>query len=140
MLGRSAGISVLASHAPLQYRKKSSPGFTAGSMLPTTTPCDSSAACQPTTSAHAAAANHTPLLTTRTLFSKILICPLSLLSFLSRHHPDTHTHPLLNVKSPKRVARALHKIPFALQDKVSVPCWRDARRGRTFRFALVAVA
>src|SRR5258708_36404933 len=62
MLGRSAGISVLASHAPLQYRKKSSPAFTAASMFPTTTPCDSSAACsrraacQPTTSAHAPAA------------------------------------------------------------------------------------
>src|SRR5258708_22865202 len=69
-------------------------------MFPTITPCDSSAACspraacQPTTSAHAAAANHTPLLTTRTLFSKILICPLSLLSFLSRHCPNTHSLPL----------------------------------------------
>src|SRR5258708_640546 len=95
MLGRSAGISVFPSHAPLQYRQKSSPTFTPAPMIPTITPCDSSparsprAACQPTTSAHAPAANHTPLLTTRTLFSKILICPLSLLSFLSRHHPDT---------------------------------------------------
>src|SRR6202040_585123 len=98
-LGRSAGISVRFSHAPLQYRKKSSPGFTAGSMFPTTTPCDSSAACsphagcQPIVSRHVPAASQTPLLTTRTAFSETLICPLYLF-WSNPDPPDTHLHSL----------------------------------------------
>src|SRR5258708_552254 len=78
MLGRSAGISVLASHAPLQYRKKSSPAFTAGSIFPTTTP----------------ATPPPPLLPTPPFFPKILLSPLPPLFLYPRHCPNTHSLPL----------------------------------------------
>jgi len=99
---------------------RTSPGFTAGSMFPTTTPCDCSAACcpragcQPIASAHAPAASHTPLPTTRTAFREICICA-SFCRVLISPAPAENTHPFfLKRQNPRKGSTRARQIPLPM--------------------------